>query len=147
MSGRTVGHLSRSHPLAEVAGRHCAGHLGSLRHSAIGQVACGECWERAIRDDERVAVEFGLATEPPDPAYIDEIAVERACRYGDRVSLTAAERAEAVRRLHAGGMGVGAIGEQLAIAGTKVLDILAGLAAAIPLVPVPVHEEPSEVAS
>jgi hypothetical protein len=90
-------YFGTSHPLAEVAERHCQDHRAEL----IGDVACGACWELAIRDDERVVVEYGLPREvEPDPDYIDEIAVELACG-GERVSLTRAERVEAVRRLHA----------------------------------------------
>jgi hypothetical protein len=67
----------------------------------IGGTACGECWERAIRDDERAVVLFDLPREvTPDPSYIDEIAVDLACA-GEKVALTAAERAEVVRRLSA----------------------------------------------
>jgi hypothetical protein len=64
-------------------------------------VACGACWELAIRDDERVVVEYGLPRDlNPDPDYIDDIAVELACR-GERVTLTRAERIEAIQRLQA----------------------------------------------
>lgn len=97
-------YLGSGHPLAAVAGRHCREHLGAGRFRALGQVACGACWERAIRDDERFAVEFDLPREiVADPDFVDEIAVERACR-GERVTLTAVERAEAVRRLRAAGV-------------------------------------------
>jgi hypothetical protein len=63
-------HLSSSHPLAEVAARRCRAH-GGRPGCGIGHVACGRCWERAIRDDERFALECGLPREQrPDPAYI-----------------------------------------------------------------------------
>jgi len=93
-------HFGPEHPLAEVAARHCLTHdvdLGS-------EVACGECWERAIRDDERIVVECGLPREiVPDPTYVDEIAVSLACR-GERVALTTVEFAVAVHRLTAKGL-------------------------------------------
>jgi hypothetical protein len=89
-------HFCRAHPLAEVAERLCD-HGDEL----IGEVACGACWERAIRSDERIVVEHGLPPEvSPDPDYIDEIAVELACR-GERVSLTPTEFRVAARRLYA----------------------------------------------
>jgi hypothetical protein len=97
-------------------------------------VACGACWERAIRDDERVVAEFKLSRhQAADPAYVDEIAVELACR-GERCPLTPVERAEAVRRLHTAGVGPGAIGVRLALSGESVRGILTGLADAIALV-------------
>ena len=68
------GRLSRTHPLAEIAAGHCTGHLGSLRPAGIGDVAGGACWERAIRDDERVAVEFGLPRQhATDPMHVDDL--------------------------------------------------------------------------
>jgi len=91
---RQSAHLGPSHPLAEVASRHCD-HLAFR----LGGVACGVCWERAIRDDERVVVEHGLSREvEPDPEFVDEIAVELACR-GQRVVLTPVETRAAVVRL------------------------------------------------
>jgi hypothetical protein len=84
-----------SHPLAEVAERQCDAPTGHL----IGGIACAACWERAIRDDERVVVEHGLSREmEPDPTFVDYIAVELACR-GERVQLTAVEFHTAVWRL------------------------------------------------
>ena len=78
-------HLGPSHPLAEVAARHCFEHTGQ-RGNGVGKVACGACWERAIRDDERVVVEHDLPRDlVPDPTYVDEIAVDLACR-GEQVS-------------------------------------------------------------
>lgn len=96
-------HFGPAHPVATVAAWHCAAHLGLQRRRGLGGVACGACWELAIRDDERVAVECDLPREvAPDVFYIDEIAVERACR-GDVVKLTPAEEAEVTRRLNATG--------------------------------------------
>jgi hypothetical protein len=84
-----------THPLAEVAERNCQTCNGEL----IGNVACGACWERAIRDDERVVVEHGLPRRiEPDPQYVDEIAVELACG-GERVALSPLELRMAARTL------------------------------------------------
>ncbi|GAA0734634.1 hypothetical protein Drose_28945 [Dactylosporangium roseum] len=94
-------HFGPTHVLADVAARNCAAHRSPL----AGSGACGACWERAIRDDEHFAVECGLPRElRPDPTYVDEIAVDLACR-GERVKLTAAEFAVAVSRLRSRGMG------------------------------------------
>src|SRR5262245_34102964 len=98
------GYLGPQHPVAAVVERLCRGHLvaGSPAR-LIGGVGCGACWERAIRDDERAVVLFGLPRElESDPYLIDEIAVDLACG-GVPTSLTAGERAEAVRRLTARG--------------------------------------------
>jgi hypothetical protein len=84
-----------SHPLAEVASRLCDAPARTL----IGGVACGTCWERAIRDDEQVVTEYGLPRDlDPDPDYVDQIAVELACR-GERVALTPVEFRAAVETL------------------------------------------------
>jgi hypothetical protein len=140
------GHLSRTHPLAEIAAGHCAEHLGPLRRAGIGDVACGRCWEWAIRDDERIAVEFGLPREyEADPLYVDEIAVELVCR-GEYRPLTPVERAEAVRRLDTAGTGPGTVAALLGLSAASAHAILAGLAEAIDLVPVPgpVSAEPAD---
>lgn len=91
-------HLGTRHPLAEVARRLCR-QAGHGRNS----VACGRCWEVAIRADERAVVLFGLPAEPPVPdvSFVDPVAVERACR-GELLRLTVAERAEVARRTAAG---------------------------------------------
>ena len=92
-------HLNRSHPLAAIAAAHCRGHLGNGRRFGLSQVACGACWERAIRDDERFVVEFRLPRENGlDASYVDEVAVERACG-GERVRLSPVELVAAVERL------------------------------------------------
>ena len=111
-AGRTS-YLGSTHPLAEVARRHCANEHDSPPVAVLGNVACGACWERAIRDDERVVVEFELPREVEvDPTYLDEIAIERACQ-GHRVVLTKAERAAAVARLAAKGLTAGQIADRL----------------------------------
>jgi hypothetical protein len=65
---------------------------------------------------------------------VDEVAVELACR-GERVHLTAAERAEALRRLYSAGLGSGTIACRLGMSAADVREILAGLAAAVPFLP------------
>jgi len=103
-------HLSHEHPLARVAAEHCTEHAAPL----VGGVACGACWERAIRDDERIAIEFELdrdeVAEPDD--LVDVVAVERACA-GERVPLTEAELVVAIRRLRGNGWSRTAIAAQL----------------------------------
>jgi hypothetical protein len=88
------------HPLAAVAAWRCHGHLSPV----VGGVACGSCWEQAIRDDERFAVESELPRElHTDPELIDEVAIERAMR-GIPVRLTVAERTAAIAALSSRGM-------------------------------------------
>lgn len=119
--------LDRSHPLAAVAARLCTSHLGSARRFGLGQVACGTCWEKAIRADERVVVELGL---PPDlhadPELVDEVAVDRACA-GDQVRLTKAERREAVSRLLSSGLTPTQAADRLGMSGAAVTAVLAEL--------------------
>jgi hypothetical protein len=104
-------HLGPAHPLAEVAATHCARH----RPCQIAGTACGACWERAIRDDERFAVECGLPRKiEPDPDYVDEIAVDLACR-GEQVTLTATELRDAVARLSRRGLFPVAIARRLRV--------------------------------
>ena len=104
-------HLGAAHPLAEVATGHCSGHRAPL----LGGVACGACWERAIRDDERVVIEFGLPRElDADTSAVDEIAVERACD-GDDVRLTEPERAAAIHVLRDRGLTLREIADRLRV--------------------------------
>lgn len=64
-------------------------------------MACGRCWEAAIRADERVVVDHGLPPAcPPDPSHVDEIAIERALA-GAPVRLTPRERAVVAHRQRA----------------------------------------------
>jgi hypothetical protein len=127
VAGRRPPHFSGAHPLAEVAGRRCEGHLGRRRRLTAGQVACGACWERAVRDDERFAVEFGLPREVSvEAGYVDEIAVSLACA-GQRVPLTPAERVEAVRRLRDAGLRPGEIAGRLGMSGGNAQRALAAL--------------------
>lgn len=110
MSLTTARHFGPGHPLAEVAAGHCAKHPIASR---IGGVACGPCWELAIRDDERVVVEYGLPRElTPDPSYVDDIAVELACA-GERVTLSPVEYRAAFTRLAGRGWPVTRIVDRL----------------------------------
>jgi hypothetical protein len=87
-------HLGPSHALAGVARERCT-HLTPW----IGGVACGACWEAAIRDDERFVVENGLTRElARQDDLVDEIAVERAAG-GEAVPLTREERQAAIAAL------------------------------------------------
>lgn len=118
-----VPHFGTTHPLASIAAQHCLHLAGSL-----GGVACGMCWELAIRDDERVVVEHGLPRElVPDPDFVDEIAVELACR-GERVALTRVELATSVSRLATRRMSAVEIAQTLHIGYSVVADVLADLA-------------------
>ena len=118
---RASAHLAPGHLLAEVAARHCAKHL-AVR---IGRVACGSCWELAIRDDERLVVECGLPREiVADPDYVDEIAVELACR-GREVSLTPADMRAAVERMRRAGVQPSVIARRLHASYAAVMACLA----------------------
>jgi hypothetical protein len=93
-------------------------------------VACGECWERAIRDDERVVVLFGLPREiEPDPAYVDVVAVELAVA-GHKPRLTPPEEAKAVAILLRRGWKDTRIAEWLGIRQPRVVDLRSAATAA-----------------
>jgi len=112
-------HFGANHVLADAAVRRCRTHLLPLSRA----VACGPCWELAVRADERFAVEFGLPRElVVDPDYVDEIAVDLACR-GERVELTGVELVVAVERLQARRMSRSAIAARL----HKSFDVIAAL--------------------
>lgn len=113
------GSLGWSHPLARAAGEQCRTEHGRpVASSGPGRVACGRCWESAIRRDERVVITFGLdRDEAGDPDYLDPIAVELACA-GEPVRLTRAERRAARARLAAAGVGPTEIGRRLHRQGT-----------------------------
>ena len=124
ISTATPTHLGWSHPLAEVAARHCFAHTGS-RGFGIGRVACGRCWELAIRDDERVAVEHELPRElTADPDHLDEVAVRLACK-GERVALTPVERTMAAHRMYAAGVPVKVIAQRLRMSHGAVVALVA----------------------
>jgi DNA-binding NarL/FixJ family response regulator len=62
-------------------------------------VACGECWESAIRDDERFVVENDLPRKVGDQDDgVDEVAVERAVA-GEPMQLTRQEQRIAIAAL------------------------------------------------
>ncbi len=114
-----AGSLGPAHPLAQVAGEQCrAEHGRPVASAGVGRVACGRCWEDAIRRDERAVITFGLDRgEVGDPNYLDPIAVSLACA-GEPVRLTRAERAAARDQLAAAGVGVTEIGRRLSRRGT-----------------------------
>lgn len=55
-------HFTRQHPLAKKARALCEAREHSMRRR-VGKTACGQCWETAIRADERT-VTATLADEP-----------------------------------------------------------------------------------
>ncbi len=128
MSGKT--HLGPQHLVAEAAARLCTAHLTHVRAGVgIGGVACGACWEEAIRADERAVVWFDLPREiEPDPLFVDEVAVDRACS-GRQVRLTRAEFEEAVRRLKAWGVSGYRTADMLGVNQAYVYRVRARLAA------------------
>ncbi|MBN1170558.1 MAG: hypothetical protein JXA67_00090 [Micromonosporaceae bacterium] len=117
--------FDHSHPLATVAGERCRASSHQYR-PIIGEIACSECWERSIRDDEKVVVEYGLPREIiPDPTYVDEIAVDLACR-GMSVHLTPIEQASAVMRLHRRGWPVARIARWLHLSSERTKALTSG---------------------
>ena len=64
----TADYFHAGHPLARAARARCQllDHPGEDR---IGAIACGRCWEIAIRDDERALADEGIAPhdEPDGP--------------------------------------------------------------------------------
>jgi hypothetical protein len=119
-------YLGAPHPLAQVASGRCRSEHPTTMHR-LGGVACGRCWERVIRDDERIVVELGLPAELiTDPDLIDEVAVDRACR-GNLVRLTKVERRAALARLLAEGLLPTQAGERLGMSGSAVLAVIAQL--------------------
>src|SRR4051794_5579756 len=126
------GYLGPAHPLAAIAAKHCQAHTG-MRGIGVGRVACGRCWERAIRDDERIAVEYDLPREiEVDPQYVDEIAVELACR-GERLALTPVEQAAAIRHLSHAGLSRDRIVRRLHLSHAAVCGVLAKSAPVMPM--------------
>lgn len=110
--------LDAHHALAAVAAGHCR------RHSVprTGGVACGPCWEQAIRDDERWAVENDLPRQlDRDPDLVDDVAVARAVA-GEPVRLTRAERQVAINQLRRAGASPGRIAGVLRTNHTSVVE-------------------------
>ncbi len=106
-----------SHPLAEVVARLHRAHDDASAARKVGRIGCAQCWEQAIRADERLAVEFELPALDVDPDYVDTVAVERACKSDDTaVRLTPAERRTAVAKLTAQGLTLNQICRRLGIA-------------------------------
>jgi hypothetical protein len=121
---------SPSHPVAEPARRRCR-NLHPRTAAAVA-VACGGCWEQAIRDDERVVVLFGLPREiEPDPTYVDEVAVSHAVA-GHKPRLTPVEEAEAVAVLARRGWSNTRIAEWLGIRAARVIDLRSDATSARP---------------
>lgn len=111
----TSPHLGPTHLVAPVAARHCAGHEAPRPANNIGGVACGRCWEQAIRDDERAVVLFGLRRElPPNPHLVDEIAVERALA-GEPIQLTEPELLATARQLARRGLNTNQVADRLRV--------------------------------
>ena len=118
-------HFGPRHPLAAGARRRCVEQC----HTPPGRAVCGRCWEQAIRDDERFAVECGLPREVvADRTLVDEIALDRACA-GERVRLTRSELRAAVARLAATGLCCSQIAGRLGRNHTTVSRILSVLTA------------------
>lgn len=122
--GRGVAYLGEVHPLASVARDRCR-LVHPLTRRRMSGVACGRCWEFAIRADERVVVELGLPAEPvSDPDLVDEVAVERACA-GEAMRLSKAERRAALLRLVGRGLLPTQAGDRLGMSGAAVQAVLA----------------------
>lgn len=119
-AARYFGRLPRTHPVASAARRLCraAGHQ-------VRNVACGPCWEAAIRADEAFVIECGItaADEVPDPTYVDWVAVERAMS-GEPVRLTEREREAVAPYLLAWGKSRTEVGRCLRLSGESLRRIL-----------------------
>jgi hypothetical protein len=114
-------YFGSAHPLAGVAARQC-----EHPRPQIGRTACGECWESAIRADERVVLQFELPSAVKlDPEYVDPIAVEIACSGSRRVGLTEAEQAVAIARLSVRGLPPTSIAHRLGVRPEVVTAVLA----------------------
>ncbi|WP_248581572.1 ParB/RepB/Spo0J family partition protein [Nocardioides sp. InS609-2] len=84
-----------THPLASQARALC-GHRGSPK---VGAVACGPCWEQAIRDD----IGKTAIAAPPVRAVADDSAVERILGGDWKAKCSPSDKAEVCRRWHAAG--------------------------------------------
>jgi ParB/RepB/Spo0J family partition protein len=94
--------LTKSHRLAANVEAACTHDTSRRVH--VGGVGCGQCWEDAIRADERGELEV-------IPVF-DEVAVLRAMD-GHTHRLARPDRLEATRRLHAQGLSDPEIAERL----------------------------------
>jgi hypothetical protein len=121
-SGR--GHFSTEHALASVARRLCEQRHSVPLSARMGAVACGGCWEAAIRADERVAIEFGLpALAGEDAVIVDEIAVERAVAGDQDVRLNREEKRAAIAVLAGRGFSHTGVSKRLAMSGSEVIRL------------------------
>lgn len=93
------------HPLAHVVSEMCD-HTG--QRVQVGGVGCGQCWEEAIRTDERASF------------VVDEQAVERALRGDREVALNPAERHQAILALLARGLSASEAGLVLGVTARSV---------------------------
>jgi ParB/RepB/Spo0J family partition protein len=99
--------FTRSHRLA--LGLDC--DHGDAR-TILGGVACGQCWEAAIRADERGELECA-------PPY-DEVLVQRVLN-GERLSMSRTDRLEAVRILARRGWSDARIAGQVRVSERQVI--------------------------
>ncbi len=119
------------HPQAGPARERCRSVHAGQQVKRLGGVACGACWEHAIRIDERLVVECGLDDAPEVPADdVDQVAVAYAVA-GRRVALSDAERVVAVRLLADRRLTAARIARQLHMTTRAVAHIMA----ADPVVP------------
>ncbi len=110
---RKVTYFGSAHPLADAASHTCETARHATHRALIGEIACGRCWETAIRTDERVIIECGLPRDiAAEKSFVDEVAVARAL-HGESVALTPAERHEAIRRLSRQGLSKGQVSRRL----------------------------------
>lgn len=91
---KTKSWFGETHPLA-CAARALCGHRGRPK---VGAVACGPCWEQAIREDmgKTVAIPHTL-----DPA--DDSAIERILGGDWKLRCSSTDKTEVCRRWHAQG--------------------------------------------
>ncbi|QYN41085.1 hypothetical protein K1T35_47950 (plasmid) [Pseudonocardia sp. DSM 110487] len=70
--------LPTDHPVAAVAQRLCEDTSHTVQ---LGTVACGDCWEQAIRTDQQVVLEFELpADHDADPLSYDGLGATESSR-------------------------------------------------------------------
>lgn len=91
---KTKPYFGDTHPLAKAARALCD-HRGRPK---VGAVACGPCWEQAIRDDMGAT-----PTVTPLVAVVDEAAIEAVLAGDWKTKCTPTEKTEVCRRWHAQG--------------------------------------------